>query len=109
MKVILQQCTTTSLNQYPYQVSTSYTLRFTRYRLDMILMVKVTTQRLKVKSRSTYKPAHQDLQTTVPNVYLLPTPYSFQDIALSRFSNSRSLRQGQSSNQGHTYTSQPIS
>ena len=40
----------------------------------------------------------------------LPTPYGFRDIALTRFYRSRSLRQGQRSNQGqtmtlHTYTS----
>ena len=42
----------------------------------------------------------------VPTKYQLPTPYSFQDIARTRFSNSRSLQQGQKSNQGHTMTVQ---
>ena len=42
--------------------------------------------------------------TNVPTKYQLPTPYSFQDIARKRFSNSRSLRQGQRSNQGQTMT-----
>ena len=37
--------------------------------------------------------------TNVPTKYQLPTPYSFRDIAQSR-----SLRQGQRSNQGHTMT-----
>ena len=32
----------------------------------------------------------------------LPTPYSFRDIALTRFYRSKSLRQGKRSNQGHT-------
>ena len=46
--------------------------------------------------------------------YQLPTPYSFPDIALTRFYRSRSLRQGQRSNPGqtmtlHTYTSKPMS
>ena len=36
--------------------------------------------------------------------YQLPTPYGFRDIARTRFSNSRSLRQGQRSNQGQTMT-----
>ena len=43
-------------------------------------------------------------QTNVPTKYQLPTPYGFQDIAQTRFSNSSSLRQGQRSNQGHTMT-----
>ena len=34
----------------------------------------------------------------------LPTPYGFRDIARTRFYRSRSLRQGQRSNQGHTMT-----
>ena len=38
-------------NQCPYQVSTSYTLRFPRYSPDKLLQVKVTTARSKVKSR----------------------------------------------------------
>ena len=35
-------------------------------------------------------------------MYQLPTPYSFRDIARTRFYRSRSLQQGQRSNQGHT-------
>ena len=47
-------------------------------------------------------------------MYQLPIPYGCRDIARTRFSNSRSLRQGQMSNQGqtmtlHTYTPQPMS
>ena len=38
----------------------------------------------------------------VPTKYQLPTPYGFQDIARTRFCMSRSLWQGQRSNQGHT-------
>ena len=46
--------------------------------------------------------------------YQLPTSYGCRDIPRTRFSNSRSLRQGQRSNQGqtmpmHTYTPQPMS
>ena len=40
--------------------------------------------------------------TNVPTKYQLPTPYCCRDIAETRFSNSRSLLQGQTSNQGHT-------
>ena len=58
--------------------------------------------------------AHLHPLTNVPAKYQLPTPYGCQDIARTRFSNSRSLRQGQRSNQGqtmtlHTYTPQPMS
>ena len=42
--------------------------------------------------------------TNVPTKYQLPTPYSFQDIARTRFYRSRSLQQGQRSNQGQTMT-----
>ena len=43
-------------------------------------------------------------QTNVPTKYQLPTPYNFQDIAQKRCSNSRSLWEGQRSNQGQTMT-----
>ena len=97
------------------------------------LKVKVTTTRSKVKSRSHHDAAHLQPLTNVPtkhqlptphvahlypltNVatkYQLPTPYGFRDIARTRFYRSRSLRQGQRSNQGqtmtlHTYTPYPI-
>ena len=70
--------------------------------------------RSKVKSRSDHDVAHLQLLTNVPAKYQLPTPYGCRDIARARFSNSRSLRQGQRSNQGqtmtlHTYTPQPMS
>ena len=39
--------------------------------------------------------AHLHPLTNVPTKYQLPTPYSFRDIARTRFSRSRSLRQGQ--------------
>ena len=63
----------------------------------------------KVKSRSYYDVAHLQPPTNVPINYQLPTPYGFQDIAWKRFYRSRSLWQGQRSNQGHimmlhTYT-----
>ena len=91
-------------NQCPYQVSTSYTLQFPRYRPDKILYVTVTTARSNVKSRSHSDTAHLHPLTNVPTKYQLPTPFSFRDIAQTRFYTSRSLRQGQMSNQGHTVT-----
>ena len=48
----------------------------------------------KVKSRSDHDVAHLHPLTNVPTKYQLPTPYSFRDIACTRFSNSMSLRQG---------------
>ena len=73
-------------------------------------IVKITTTRSKVKLRSHHDAAHLQPLTNVPTKYQLPTPYGFRDTARTRFSNSRSLRQGQRSNQGqtmtlHTYTS----
>ena len=70
--------------------------------------------RSKIKSRSDYDVAQLHSLTNVPTKYQCPTPYSFQDIDRTRFSNSRSLWQGQRSNQGqtktlHTYTPYPIS
>ena len=59
-------------NQYLYQVSTSYTLRFPRYSPDKILWVKVTTARLKVKSRSHHDVAHLHPQPiSVPSINFL--------------------------------------
>ena len=49
----------------------------------------------KVKSRSRHNVAHLHPLTNVPTKYELPTPYSFRDIARTRFYRSRSLRQGQ--------------
>ena len=58
----------------------------------------------KVKSRSHHDVAHLHPLTNVPTKYQLPTPYSFRDIAWTRFYRSRSLQQGQKSNQGQTMT-----
>ena len=58
----------------------------------------------KVKSRSHHDVAHLRPLTNVPTTYQLPTPYGFRDIAQTRFYRSRSLQQGQRSNQGHTMT-----
>ena len=91
-------------NQCPYQVLTSYTLRFPRYSPDKIFKLKVTTARSKVKSRSDHDIEHLRAPTNVPIKHQLPTPYSFRDIDQTSFYMSRSLRQGLSSNQGHTMT-----
>ena len=48
--------------------------------------------------------AHLQPPTNVPAKYQLSTPYAFRDIAQTRFYRSRSLRQGQRSNQGNTMT-----
>ena len=58
--------------------------------------------RSKVKSRSDHDVAHLQLLSNVPTKFQLPTPYGFRDIARTRFYRSRSLQQGQRSNQGHT-------
>ena len=55
-----------------------------------------------VKSRSDHDVAHLHPLTNVPTKYQLPTPYSFRDIARTRFFRSRSLQQGQRSNEGQT-------
>ena len=66
------------------------------------------------KSRSHHDAAHLQPLTNVPTKHQLPIPYSFRDIAQTRFYRSRLLRQGQMSNQGHTmpfhtYTPYPMS
>ena len=48
--------------------------------------------------------AHLQPLTNVPTKYQLPTPYGFRDTARTRFYRSRSLQQGQRSNQGQTMT-----
>ena len=76
------------------------------------LKVKVTTARSNqghIMILHTCNP-----QTNVPTKYNVTTLYGFQDIAWILFLNSRSLRQGQRSNQGqtmtlHTYTTLPMS
>ena len=59
-------------------LSTCYTLQFLRYSPDNIVTVKVTTVRLKVKSRSHYDIAHLHPLTNAPTTYELPTPYSLR-------------------------------
>ena len=75
----------------------------------MIFKLKVTTARSKVKSRSDHDVAHLQPLTNVPTKYQLPTPYGFRDITRTRLYTSRSLKQGQQSNQGLTMTLLPSS
>ena len=70
--------------------------------------------RSKVISRSHHDDAHLQILANVPTKYQVPAPYSFRDIARTRFYRSRSLQQDQKSNQGHTmtldtYNPQPMS
>ena len=58
----------------------------------------------KVKSRSYHGAAHLQPLTNVPTKHQPPTLYGFRDIAWTRFYRSRSLQQGQRSNQGQTMT-----
>ena len=58
--------------------------------------------RSKVKSRSHHDVAHLHPLANVPTMYQLPTSYGSRDIAQKIFYRSRSLWQGQRSNQGQT-------
>ena len=58
-------------------------------KVEQDFTVKVTTTRSKVKSRSHHDAAHLQPLTNVPAKYQLPTPYSFRDIARTRFCRSR--------------------
>ena len=105
-KKVTPWCTPTPLNQSPYQVSAFYTLWNPRNSLDKIFKLMVTITRSKVKSRSHHDVAHLQPLTNTRTKNQHPTPYGFRDIAQTRFYRSRSLRQGQRSNQGHTMTLQ---
>ena len=72
-------------NQCSNQVSSSYTLRFPRYSLDTIFKVMVSTARLKVKSSLHHDAAHLHPLINVTTMYQLPAPYSFRDIAQTKF------------------------
>ena len=74
--------------------------------------VMVTTARSKVKSRLHHEVAHLEPPTNVSTKYQLPTLHRFPHIARTRYYKSRSLQQGQKSNQDHTmmfHTVQPLS
>ena len=62
------------------------------------------TARTKLKSRSHHDVAHLHCLTNVPTKYQVATRYGCRDIARTRFYRSRSLQQGQTSNQGHVMT-----
>ena len=81
---------------------------------DKILKLIVNMTRSKVKPGSHNDVAYLQYPTNIPTNYQLPTPYGFQDIARTRFYRSRSLQQGQRSNQDHkmmlhTYNTKLIS
>ena len=92
-------------NQYPYQLSTSYTLRFLRYSPDKIFKLKVTTAR-----------SNQGhiimLHTYTPEPMSLPS-FNFLHLTFQRYSPDEILKvkvTTERSNQGHammlhTYTS----
>ena len=69
IKVTPWRCTLIHPNQFPYQVSTSNTLRLLRYSLDKIFKLKVTMTRSKVKLRSLQTCIHQPV--SLPNTDLL--------------------------------------
>ena len=81
-----------------YELPTPYGFR--NMAPTRFFKVKVISARSKVKSRSSYDEAQLLFQTNIPTKYELPTPYGFRDMARTRFLRSRSLRQGQRSNQG---------
>ena len=65
---------------------------------------KVQYSKVKGQSVSHHDVAHLKPSTNVPTKYQLPTRYGFRDIARTRFYRSRSIQQGQRSNQGQTMT-----
>ena len=62
---------------------------------EKILELIIKTTRSKVKSRSHHDVVHLQTPTNVSTKYQFHTPYSFRDIARTRFCRSRSLRKGQ--------------
>ena len=78
-------------------------LHLTEFKsLDKILKLMVNTTRSKVKSSSYHDVTHLQPPTNVLTKYQLPKPYGFYDIARTRLYRSRSIQQGQRSNQGHS-------
>ena len=82
-------CTATPSNQCPYQVSTSYALRFAKYNLAKNFKVKVTMAGSKVKSRSHHGIAYLHPLINVLTKYQSSIPYCF--LAQARIKRSRSL------------------
>ena len=60
--------------------------------------------KLKVQIKSHHNFVHLQPPTDVPTKYQVSTPYDFRDISWTKFCRSRSLWQGQRSNQGQTMT-----
>ena len=87
-------------NQYPYQVSTSYTLRFPRYSPNKILWGKVTTARSN-QSHTMMLYTYNSQPTSLPSVNFLHITVT-KIYPRIRFSRLTSLRKGQRSTQGHT-------
>ena len=85
-------------------MSTFYILPNPRNSLDKILKLLVSMTRSKHKSKLQYDVSHLHPLSNNPIKYQLHTPYGFRDIARTRFYRSRSLWQGQRSNQGHPLT-----
>ena len=86
--------------QYPYQISTFYTLQTLTYSPEKILNLKVTTALSKVKSRSHHDVGYLHSLTNVPTKYQLPTLFPKNTtikILKVRVTTARS-------NQGHTMT-----
>ena len=81
-----------------------YNLWFLRYSSYKIFKLKVTKAGSKVNSRSNYDIAYLRTLTNVTTMHQFCTLHGFQDIGWTRFSNSRSPRQGQR-NQYHTIKS----
>ena len=91
-----------------------YTLPNPKNSPNNTLKLIVTMTRSNIKSRTHHDVACLQILSNVPTKYQLPTPYGFRDLARTKFYRSRSIRQGQRSNQGltmmlHTCTPKPMS
>ena len=93
-------CIPTPPNQCPYQVSTSYILRFLGYNPNKILKVKLTKARSNVKSRSHHDVAHLHLPNQCP--YKVSTSYTLwmPRYSLDKILKVRSLQLNQRSTPG---------
>ena len=82
-------------NQCACQVSTFYTVWFLRYSPDKILNVQGHYNKVKGQINALPSCCQPTLPTNVPTKCQLPIPYSFRDIAHTRFERSQSQQQGQ--------------
>ena len=97
IKITPWRCTPITPTHCPYQVLTSNILQFPRYSPDKIFKLKVPTARSnqgQTMKLRTYNPQLMSL----PSINFLHL-YGFRGIVQIRFYRSRSLRQGQMSNQ----------